>query len=122
MGVLDVVDGVLVRLLLGQLDVEVDVHVRATTGEEPAGRVDPDLGQKFVEGHEVAGPLGHRDLDAVPDEPDPAGQDHLDCRLVEAHRLGRVPDAGDRPVVVGAPDVDQVIEATAELLGDVPEI
>ena len=41
---------------------------------------------------------------------------------VVAHRLGRVPDAGDRPVVVGAPDVDQLVEAAAELLGDVADV
>ena len=33
-----------------------------------------------------------------------------------------VADPGDRPVVVGAPDVDQVVEAAAELLGDVADV
>ena len=42
-GVLDVVDRVLGRLLLGQLDVEVDAHGRAASGEVPAGRVHADL-------------------------------------------------------------------------------
>ena len=122
MRVLDVVDGVLARLLLGELDVEVDVHVGAAAGEEPAGGVGADLGQELVEGDERAGALRHRDLDAVPDEADPAGEDHLDRGHVVAHRLGGVPDPGHRPVVVRAPDVDEVVEAAAELLGHVADV
>ena len=44
-GVLDVVDGVLVRLLLGELDVEIDAARGRPRGEEPARRVDADLGR-----------------------------------------------------------------------------
>ena len=70
----------------------------------------------------VAGPLAHRDLDAVADEPDPGHEEHPDGVLVEAHRLRRVADPGDRPVVVGAPDVDQLVEAATELLHDVADV
>ena len=122
MGVLDVVDGVLARLLLGQLDVEVDPRRRPARGEEPARRVDADLVEELVEGDERAGPLAHRDLDAVDDEADPGDQQHPDRFLVVAHRLGGVADPGDGAVVVGAPDVDQLLEAAAELLGDVADV
>jgi hypothetical protein len=70
-GILDVVDRVLVRLLLRQFDVEIDRARRAARCEEPAGRVDPDLLEQVVERDELAGPLGHRDLDPVADEADP---------------------------------------------------
>jgi hypothetical protein len=120
--VLDVVDRVLVRLLLGQLDVEVDVDVRATTREEPSRGVGTDLREELVEGDVGTRPLGHRDLDAIAHKPDPAREDHLDGRLVEAHSLGGIADPGDRSVVIGAPDVDQVVEAPAELLGHVADI
>ncbi len=122
MRVLHVVDGVLVRLLLGQLDIEVDGGRRSTRREEPAGGVDADLAQQLVEGDELAGPLAHRDLLAVADEADPGVQQDLDGLAVVAHRLGGVADAGDRAVVVGAPDVDEVVEAAAELLGDVADV
>ena len=49
-------------------------------------------------------------------------EQHLDGLAVVAHRLGGVPDPGDRAVVVGAPDVDEVVEAAAELLGDVADV
>ena len=41
---------------------------------------------------------------------------------VEAHRLGGVADARHRAVVVGAPDVDQVVEAAVELLEQVADV
>ena len=90
--------------------------------EEPAGGVDADLGEQLVEGDELARPLAHRDLLAVADEADPRVEQDLDGLAVVAHRLGGVADAGDRPVVVGAPDVDEVVEAAVELLGDVADV
>ena len=59
---------------------------------------------------------------AVADEADPRVEQDLDGLAVVAHRLRGVADAGDRPVVVGAPDVDEVVEAAAELLGDVADV
>ena len=90
--------------------------------EEPAGGVDADLGEQLVEGDELARPLAHRDLLAVADEADPRVEQDLDGVAVVAHRLGGVADAGDGPVVVGAPDVDEVVEAAAELLGHVADV
>ena len=66
--------------------------------------------------------LRHRDLHAVAHEADPRVEEHLDGVGVVAHRLGGVPDPRDRAVMVGAPDVDQVVEAAAELLGDVADV
>ena len=66
--------------------------------------------------------LAHRDLLAVPDEADPGHEQHLDGVDVEAHGLRSVPDACHRPVVVGAPDVDELVEAARELLGDIPDV
>ena len=82
----------------------------------------PTSAEQLVEGDELAGPLGHRDLDAVAHEADPRVEQHLDGLAVVAHRLGGVADPRDRAVVVGAPDVDEVVEAAAELLGDVADV
>ena len=133
MGVLDVVDRVLAGLLVVTLferfsmtahllDVEVDGGCRAAGGEEPARSIDPDLGQDLVERHELAGALGHRHLDAIAHEAHPRVQVHLHSGWVVAHRPRRVAYSGDRPVVVGAPDVDQMIEPAAELLGHVADV
>ena len=122
MGVLHVVDGVLARLALRQLDVHVHVHVCAAAREVPARGVDPELGQQLVQGDERAGTLGHGQLLAVLQEVDPAREDDLDGARVEAHGLGGVAQSGNRPVVVCPPDVDQVVEASAELLGDVADV
>ena len=90
--------------------------------EEPARGIDADLVEHLVEGDELARSLAHRDLDAVAHEPDPGDEQHAHGLAVVAHRLGRVPDAGDRAVVVDAPDVDELVEAAAELLGDVADV
>ena len=70
----------------------------------------------------VAGPLAHRHILAVAHEANPGDQQHPDRGLVVAHRLGGVAHPGHRPVVVLAPDVDQLVEAAAELLGDVADV
>ncbi len=62
------------------------------------------------------------DLLAVAHEAHPGHHEHLDGVLVEAHGLGRVADACHGPVVVGAPDVDELVEAAAELLADVADV
>ena len=49
-------------------------------------------------------------------------------RIISTARLSKpiasaaFADPGDRPVVIRAPDVDQVVEAAAELLGDVADV
>ena len=96
--------------------------MRRAGGEEPARGVRAHRIQQVVQGHEGSGALGHGNLDAVQHEADPADQQHLEVLPVVAHRLGGVAVAGDRPVVVHAPDVDQVVEAAAELLGDIPDV
>src|ERR1039457_6043179 len=56
------------------------------------------------------------------DEANPGDQEHPHGFPVVAHRLGRVAHPGDRPVMVRSPDVDQLLEAAAELLGDVADV
>ena len=122
MGVLDVVDRVLGALLLGQLDVQVDPGRGRPRAEVPARRVRPDLGQQLVEADELAGALAHADLDAVAHEADPGHQHPLHRLGIESQRPGGSPVARHRPVVVLAPEVDQLREAAAELLRDVAEV
>ncbi len=45
-----------------------------------------------------------------------------DASRVVAHRRGRVAEPGHRPVVVRAPDVDEAVEAAAELLDDIADV
>jgi hypothetical protein len=71
MRVLHVVDGVLVALLLRQLEVEVDPAGEGARAEEPAHRIGPDLGHEVVQLDELAGPLAHADGLTVADEAHP---------------------------------------------------
>src|SRR5579862_1039794 len=52
--VLHVVDGVLLRALRGQVDVDLDRLVRAAADEVPPRGVDADLVEEVVEEHDVA--------------------------------------------------------------------
>src|SRR5207247_10520385 len=90
--------------------------------EEPASRIRTDLCQQLVEGDELAGALAHGRLDAVPNEAHPGDEQPPNALRIEAHGDGRRPVASDSPVVVLAPEVDQLLEATAELLGQVADV
>ena len=89
MGVLDVIDRVLARLLARELDVELDrAVVRSLEHEEP-GRVDADLVEQVVEHDEVAAALGHRGYLAALDEVDELQQRELDRVGIAPERLHR---------------------------------
>src|SRR5574337_2112900 len=94
----------------------------APRGEEPARRVDPDLGQQLVEGDDLAGPLGHRDLAAVAYETDPGDEQDPDVLRSEAHGFGGVAQSGDRAVMIGPPEVDQLVEPAAELVDEIAHV
>ena len=57
--VLHVVDGVLLRLLRREVDVDLDRLVGAAVDEIPARGVDADLVHELVEEDDVAAPLRH---------------------------------------------------------------
>ena len=57
--VLHVVDRVLLRLLRGEVDVDLDRLVVTARDEVPAGGVDADLVHELVEEDDVAAPLRH---------------------------------------------------------------
>ena len=114
--VLDVVDGVLLRLLGGEVDVDLDRLVGAAVDEVPARRVDADLVDEVVEEDDVAAPLRHLRLLAAAGQVDELVEQHLDARGVVAEHPGdrRVPVA--RAVVVGAEHVDRAVEPALELV------
>src|SRR5262245_8708400 len=120
--VLDVVDRVLLRLLRGQVDVDVDCLVGTPVDEVPARGVDADLVHEVVEEDDVAAPL--RDLALFPalDDVHELVEENLDVLgLVAEHlRHDRVPAAN--AVVVGTEHVDDPVEAAIELVGEVHDV
>ena len=122
MRVLDVVHGVLARLLARQLDVEVDrAIVRALEHEEPR-RVDADLVEQVIERDEVPTPLGHGErlpaLDQV--------HELQDRRL---HRVGIAAERRDRRLqlervgrMVGTERNQLALEPSVALVLDVGDV
>ena len=111
MHVLDVVDGVLARLLGREVDVDLDRLVVAPVDQEPAREVDADLVDEVVEEHDVAAPLGHLRLLAAAHQVHELVEQDLDSVGVVAHHRGDRVEPRDVPVMVGAEDVDRPIEA-----------
>src|SRR5215211_5101026 len=100
--VLDVADGVLVRLLPGQVDVDLHGLLVARPHEVPPGGVDTDLVDELVEEDDVAASLRHlpglsrlRQVHELVDQ-------HVDGLRVVAECAREGPEARDVPVVVGA--------------------
>jgi hypothetical protein len=122
MGILDVVDGVVRGLALGQVQVEVHVLLAAAHHIEEARGVAADLLAQLAQGHEVAGAGGHLHLLAAAVEHRELHQQHVEPLGVVAERGQRGLHARHVAVVVGAPDVDDALEAALELvhvIGDV---
>ena len=123
MGVLDVVDGVLVRLLSSR----ARCRSRSTTSRARDAKYQraASTPTSASSSSSVMNSPARFDIDTS--TPSRTKRTHeyrstWTASTVVAHRLGGVAHPGDRPVVVGAPDVDQVVEAAAELLGDVADV
>ena len=122
MRVLHVVDRVLLRALLREIDVELDRLVVAARDEVPARGVDADGVEQLVEEDDVATTLRH--LPRLPplDEMDELVDEHLERLARVAEHLGERLQPCDVAVVVGPEDVDQPIEAARVLPANVRRV
>src|SRR5215208_6872372 len=114
--VLAVVDGVLVRLLARELEVEVDRRVVRALEEEEARGVDADVVEQVVERDELALALRHPRALAALHQVDELHDQELQRSVGAAERAPDREHALDVPVVVGAPDVDEAIEPALALV------
>ena len=119
--VLHVVDGVLARLLGGQVDVDLERLVGAALDQVPARRVHADLVEQVVEEDDIAGALAHARLLAAAQQVDELVDQHLDPVGVAAdHRADRL-QPGDVAVMVGTEHVDRAVEV-AQLVVHVGDV
>ena len=122
-GVLDIVNRVLAVLAHGK--TEIELHLRLGLGvEEVAAGVHRDLVEQIRQTDGLAGALRHADDLAVAHELHQLHQHDVQPVLaVEPQRVHRALQAGDVAVVVGAPDVDDLVEAAdgefVAVIGDV---
>ena len=128
MGVLQIVDGVFVALLLGEVDVEDEFGIGLAGNEEEAGGVLAGHVDEVAQRDVVAGALAHLDGFAVLHDGEHLVKDVFGEFLRDAHLTGEraalkaAADAGNRAVMVGALNVDGLGEAALELgkvVGDV---
>ena len=120
--VLHVVDGVLLRLLPGELEIQVERGVVRALQHEEARGVDADVVQQVVERDELAAPL--RELRPLPvlEQVHELHDHELELARLATERLPRDLHPRHVAVVVGAPHVDHAVEAALALVlvvGDV---
>ena len=122
MCVLHVVDGVLLRPLRGEVDVDVDRLVVPTRDEVPARGVDANLLRQLMQEDDVAAAFGDLLRLAALDDVHELVDEHLDAfGVVAEHRRGRL-QARDIPVMIGAEDVDRAVEAALQLVPHVRDV
>ncbi len=122
MGVLNVVDRVLVRLLHGQIEVEIDRAVGRAGDHEVAYGVRADLINQLVKGNELAAAGAHLHLLAATHQVDDLvqqGIDEIGVVTQGAHAHEHLRRGG---VVVGAKDIDDQIEAAPGLVAMVGNV
>ncbi len=124
MHVLDIVDGVLARLLGREVDVDLDRLVVPAVDEEPAGEVDADLVEEVVEGNRVPEALPHLRPLAATREMDELVEEQLDpTRVVPQHPCDRLEtrwrDRGGRLRVRA---VQRPVVAALELVAEVGHV
>ena len=120
--VLDVEHGILGRLLLGELEIEIELAVGLAEQKEKSHDVGADLVDQLVE-RDVGGlARGHFDFFAGARERDELVDDRADGRDVVAERLDRGDDLLMLGDVIGAEDVDDQVEAALELLDVIGDV
>src|SRR6266550_4272188 len=108
--VLHVVDGVLVRLLHRELEIEVELPVGARLQEEVPRRVLADCLDDLLEQQELSSTPSHPLEHALVQEADILVEDHLEL-LEQVERLHRRAHLDQVVVRVRPPDVDLLVEA-----------
>ena len=120
--VLHVVDGVLHRLRGDDVEVEGLRGVDALQQEREPGDVGIDLVEDVGERDDVPGPLRDPDELAAAHQLHQLAEQHLGLTRRVAERLHARLERLHLPVVVGAPDVDEVLPPAVELVAVVREV
>src|SRR4051812_9704448 len=121
--VLHVIDGVVVRLLHGQLEIEIERRVRAALQQEEPRDIRTDRVEHVLEEQELSGAPAHALEHTLLQETHVLVEQHLETRRVDADRRERDLHLLQVVLRVRAPDVQLQIDATlleAEtVIGDV---
>ena len=114
MSVLHVIDGVVAGLARRHRQVELERAVVTSREEREARGVAPDLFQQLFHQHELAAALGHPHRLPLAEQRDELNDERLERLRGVAERLHRGAHARDVAVMVGAEQVDHVVD-TGEL-------
>src|SRR6266540_858003 len=120
--VLDVVDGILLRALRGEVDVDVDRLVGPARDQVPARGVDADRVDQLAEEDDVPAPLRSLLRLTSFDDVDELVDRHLDAIAAVAEPVGERLQARDVAVVIGREHVDDPVEPALELVPHVRRV
>ena len=122
MGVLDVVDRVVAGLFLGKIDVKVHLGVECSCAEEIACCVGADFVHQFTQGDCLAGTLAHLDWLSVAEEGNHLEEHDFKIIGVVSEEFHSRLQADDISVVVSAPDVDEFVVSSFDLVSNVCDV
>ena len=126
MGVLHIVHRVVAVLPHGEVEVKLHLRVALARAEEKARRVDRDLVEQVGQGDGLARALAHAHDLAALHEAHELHENKAQLRRVEPQRAHGRGETHGVAVVVGAPNVDDGVEAAGEefvaMIGDVTHI
>ena len=122
MRVLHVIHGVVVALRFREIEIEIEVLIRAACAVEEPCSIAPDLVDELGQRDELTCARRHRDLLALPVQHRELHEQDLELVRVEPHGLQRRTHARNVSVMIGAPDIDQVVETPLVLVAVIRDI
>src|SRR2546426_2922047 len=122
MRVLDIIDGILRGLLLGQLQIEIELAVGPPGQEDELRGIRADIFDDLPQGDELARSLRHRHALTTAHQIDDLYQDYYQTVLRVAKGLHRRLHAGNVAMMIGSPNIDQQVIAARQLVAMIGDI
>ena len=111
MRILNVVDRIICRALLGEIEIEIELTVERTHEKEIARRIGADFFDKFLKRDALSGALAHLHKLAASVETDHLKKQHRKFIRVVSQCLHRRLDTADIAMVISAPEIDETVKA-----------
>lgn len=115
-GILDIVHRVFTGFFLRQVDIEFHLAVQRAAGEEIPRRIGADFVDEFGQRDGFPGAFGHFHGFAVPEERHHLEQVHIEVIGIVAEEFDGRLQTDDVAVMIGAPDIDQLLESAVKFI------
>src|SRR5450759_85795 len=122
MGVLQIIDRVLLRLLLCQGNIKIEMSIRAAHDEKIVDSVCPHLVDQLIQGIDLGATLGHFHDFILVDKGNHLMDDHFYRAGVISQSLHSGKNVGDSRNVIRAKNVDDQLESASKFLAMICDV